>query len=57
MSHYSGDYGGHAHWDPMSFILHTQGQTLIGEAASALYARSPVLRPRDRAHARRGPTT
>ncbi|MCL2648875.1 MAG: heparinase II/III family protein [Phycisphaerales bacterium] len=29
--------GGHAHWDPMSFLLHTKGQTLIGEPASHLY--------------------
>jgi len=37
VSHFSGDYGGHAHWDMMSFILHTQGKTLIGDPASWLY--------------------
>ncbi|MEX0776104.1 MAG: heparinase II/III family protein [Phycisphaeraceae bacterium] len=37
VSHFTGDYGTHAHWDMMSFILHTQGKTLIGEPASWLY--------------------
>jgi hypothetical protein len=37
VSHFSGDYGAHAHWDIMSFILHTQGQTLIGDPAAWLY--------------------
>jgi hypothetical protein len=37
VSHFCGDYGGHAHWDMMSFILHTQGKTLIGDPASWLY--------------------
>ena len=37
VSHFSGDYGGHAHWDPMGFTLHTQGKTLIGDPAAWLY--------------------
>ncbi len=37
VSHFSGDYGTHAHWDMMSFILHTRGKTLIGDPASRLY--------------------
>jgi hypothetical protein len=37
VSHFSGDYGGHAHWDMMSFILHTRGKTLIGDPAAWLY--------------------
>jgi hypothetical protein len=37
VSHFSGDYGGHCHWDPMGFTLHTQGKTLIGEPAAWLY--------------------
>jgi hypothetical protein len=37
VSHFSGDYGTHAHWDMMSFILHTQGKTLIGDPAAWLY--------------------
>jgi hypothetical protein len=37
VSHFTGDYGTHAHWDMMSFILHTQGKTLIGDPASWLY--------------------
>jgi hypothetical protein len=38
VSHYPpGILGGHAHWDPMSFILHTKGRTLIGDPASNLY--------------------
>jgi hypothetical protein len=27
----------HTHWDMMSFVLHTQGQTLIGDPATWLY--------------------
>jgi hypothetical protein len=37
VSHFSGDYGAHAHWDMMSFILHTRGKTLIGDPAAWLY--------------------
>ena len=37
VSHFSGDYGGHAHWDPMGFTLHTQGKTLIADPAAWLY--------------------
>jgi len=37
VSHFSGDYGGHAHWDMMSFMLHTRGRTLIGDPAAWLY--------------------
>ena len=37
VSHFSGDYGGHAHWDPMGFTLHTRGKTLIGDPAAWLY--------------------
>ena len=37
VSHFSGDYGGHAHWDMMSFTLHTKGRTLIGDPAAWLY--------------------
>jgi len=37
VSHFCGDYGGHAHWDPMGFTLHTQGRTLIGDPAAWLY--------------------
>jgi hypothetical protein len=37
VSHFAGDYGGHAHWDPMGFTLHTQGKTLIGDPAAWLY--------------------
>ena len=28
----------HAHWDMMSFILHSKGETLIGDPATALYS-------------------
>ena len=35
----------HTHWDMMSFVLHTQGQTLIGDPATWLYGvGSPELR-------------
>jgi len=38
VSHYTESIPhGHAHWDMMSFTLHTQGETLIGEPAVALY--------------------
>ncbi|MCL2639816.1 MAG: heparinase II/III family protein [Phycisphaerales bacterium] len=38
VSHFPANIPGtHAHWDPLSFILHTKGQTLIGEPASHLY--------------------
>ncbi len=37
VSHFAGDYGAHAHWDMMSFILHTRGKTLIGDPAAWLY--------------------
>jgi hypothetical protein len=38
VSHYPPDIlPGHTHWDPMSFILHTKGRTLIGDPASNLY--------------------
>ncbi|MGB7157009.1 MAG: heparinase II/III family protein [Tepidisphaeraceae bacterium] len=37
VSHFRGDYGGHCHWDPMAFTLHTQGKTLIGDPAAWLY--------------------
>jgi hypothetical protein len=37
VSHFSGDYGAHAHWDPMGFTLHTRGKTLIGDPAAWLY--------------------
>ncbi|MEA2735957.1 MAG: hypothetical protein QOE14_2408, partial [Humisphaera sp.] len=37
VSHFSGDYGAHAHWDMMGFTLHTQGKTLIGDPAAWLY--------------------
>jgi hypothetical protein len=37
VSHFSGDYGAHSHWDPMSFTLHTRGETLIGDPAAWLY--------------------
>ncbi|MBA2482554.1 MAG: heparinase II/III family protein, partial [Planctomycetes bacterium] len=38
VSHFSeGLIGGHAHWDMMSCILHTQGETLLGDPASWLY--------------------
>ena len=38
LSHFSKHlFGGHAHWDMLSFILHTQGQRLIGDPATWLY--------------------
>jgi hypothetical protein len=38
VSHFSDRLiGGHAHWDMMSCILHTQGETLLGDPASWLY--------------------
>ena len=37
VSHFSGDYGAHAHWDMMAFTLHTGGRTLIGDPAAHLY--------------------
>ena len=37
VSHFTGDYGTHAHWDPMGFTLHTRGKTLIGDPAAWLY--------------------
>ena len=37
VSHFTGDYGGHCHWDPMGFTLHAQGKTLIGDPAAWLY--------------------
>ncbi len=38
VSHYTDSMPhGHTHWDMMSFVLHTQGQTLIGDPATWLY--------------------
>lgn len=42
ISHYTDSMPhGHTHWDPMHFILHTQGRTLIGDPATWLYGRKP----------------
>ena len=38
VSHFSDKLiGGHAHWDPLSFLLHTKGETLIGDPATWIY--------------------
>lgn len=37
-SHYTDSMPhGHTHWDMLSFVLHTQGETLIGDPATWLY--------------------
>jgi hypothetical protein len=37
----------HAHWDMMSFVLHTQGQTLIGDPATWIYTSDKVWGPQN----------
>ena len=39
---------GHAHWDFMSFVLHTQGRTLIGDPATWLYTTERIYGPQNR---------
>ena len=43
VSHYTDSMPhAHAHWDMMSFILHTQGETLIGDPATWLYSSGKI---------------
>src|SRR6185369_7628110 len=35
----------HTHWDMMSFVLHTQGRTLIGDPATWLYTDPRIFTP------------
>ncbi len=37
----------HTHWDMLSFVLHTQGQTLIGDPATWLYTSDRLYGPQN----------
>jgi hypothetical protein len=48
ISHYTDSLPhAHAHWDMMSFVLHTQGRTLIGDPATWLYTDHKIYEPPD----------
>ena len=46
VSHYTESIPhGHTHWDMLSFVLHTQGQTLIGDPATWIYTSDKIWGP------------